>query len=90
MGPLLRFRTELGLVSALVAMGGFFAATCPHFATRANLLQIMVDVAVIGIVTVGEFFVIVSSYYQSIIKGAVLITAVLADTAVRRRGKGVQ
>lgn len=80
MGRLRRFRTELGLLSALVAMGTLFAATSPHFATRANLMQIMVDVAVIGIVAVGEFFVIVGGGIDISVGKTAALAGVVAAT----------
>ena len=51
---------ELTIVVAFVAIAGYLAATTPQFLTTANLLSILLATSLIGIVSVGETFVIVT------------------------------
>ena len=55
---------------------------------EGKLASVLVGAIFMGTLSNGLTQWNVSSYYQSIIKGAVLVTAVLVDTAVRRRGTG--
>jgi len=55
---------------------------------EGNLVSVLVGAIFMGTLTNGLTQWNVSSYYQSMIKGAVLIAAVLVDTAMRRRARG--
>src|SRR6185437_153006 len=53
-----RLLNELTIVVAFVAIAAYLAATTPQFLTTANLLSILLATSLIGIVSVGETFVI--------------------------------
>jgi ribose/xylose/arabinose/galactoside ABC-type transport system permease subunit len=51
---------ELTIVVAFIAIAAYLALTTPQFLTTANLLSILLATSLIGIVAVGETFVIVT------------------------------
>lgn len=82
----LRHLGQAGLLAALLAMGLLFACTVPRFATRDNLLQILINVSVIGVVAVGEFFVIVGGGIDISVGKVTALIGVLAASLVASYG----
>lgn len=90
MNPFVRvwsqYRGELGLLAVLAAVGVLFGLTVPHFARYDNLLLILMNVAVIGIVAVGEFFVIVGGGIDISVGKNTALMGVLAANLVTTFG----
>ena len=57
------------------------------FGGEGKLLGVLVGAVFMGTLSTGMNQANIDSNYQSIIKGAVLVAAVLIDTALRRRGR---
>ncbi len=57
------------------------------FGGEGRLLGVLVGAVFMGALSTGLNQANVDSNYQNVIKGAVLVTAVLIDTALRRRGR---
>jgi ribose/xylose/arabinose/galactoside ABC-type transport system permease subunit len=73
---------ELTIVVAFVAITAFLAATTPLFLTTANLLSILLASSLIGIVAVGETFVIVTGGVDLSPGSVVALTGVISGMAL--------
>ncbi len=74
---------ELTIVVGLVAISLYLALTTPSFLTTANLLSILLASALIGIVAVGETFVIVTGGIDLSVGSVVALTGVMAGLAMQ-------
>jgi ribose transport system permease protein len=69
-----------GLLAALVVLGIVFTLTSSHFLTRANLLVILLQVAVVGLVAIPGAMLVLSGFVDlSVGSVAVLAVAVFGE-----------
>jgi ABC-type xylose transport system permease subunit len=73
---------ELTIVVGFVAISLFLAVTTPTFLTSANILSILLASSLIGIVAVGETFVIVTGGIDLSVGSVVAFTGVMAGLAL--------
>ena len=73
---------ELTIVVGFVAISLYLAITTPSFLTSANLLSILLASSLIGIVAVGETFVIVTGGIDLSVGSVVAFTGVMAGLAL--------
>ena len=73
---------ELTIVVGFIAIAGFLAATTPQFLTTANILSILLASSLIGIVAVGETFVIVTGGIDLSPGSVVALTGVITGMAL--------
>jgi ribose transport system permease protein len=66
-----------GLTSFLLGIVVYFASTSDAFLTRSNLITILSNVAVIGIVSIGQTFAIISGGFDLSVSGTVPLAAVI-------------
>ena len=69
---------ELTILVAFVVISVYLAATTPTFLTTANVLSILLATSLIGLVAVGETFVIVTSGIDLSVGSVVAFTGVIA------------
>ena len=74
---------ELTIVVAFVVISAYLAATTPTFLTTANVLSILLATSLIGLVAVGETFVIVTSGIDLSVGSVVAFTGVMAGLALQ-------
>jgi len=74
----INYRGEAGLLAVLAAMTLLFELRVRGFTGYGNLVQILMNVAVIGIVAVGEFFVIVGGGIDISVGKVTALSGVLA------------
>lgn len=74
---------ELTIVIAFVAISLYLAATTPQFLTTANILSILLASSLIGIVAVGETFVIVTGGIDLSPGSVVAFTGVMSGLALQ-------
>ena len=77
-----RALNELTIVVGFLAISLYLAATTPAFLTTANVLSILLASSLIGIVAVGETFVIVTGGIDLSVGSVVALTGVIAGLAV--------
>ena len=77
-----RALNELTIVVGFVAISVYLAATTPAFLTTANVLSILLASSLIGIVAVGQTFVIVTGGIDLSVGSVVAFTGVIAGMAV--------
>ncbi len=77
-----RALNELTIVVGFVAISLYLAVTTPAFLTVANVLSILLASSLIGIVAVGETFVIVTGGIDLSVGSVVAFTGVIAGLAV--------
>jgi ribose/xylose/arabinose/galactoside ABC-type transport system permease subunit len=69
-----------GLLVALIALGGFFTTTSPHFLTGTNLKVVLLQVAVVGIIAIPGAMLLLSGYLDlSVGSVGVLAAAVFGE-----------
>lgn len=73
---------ELTIVVAFVVISLYLALTTPTFLTTANMLSILLATSLIGIVAVGETFVIVTSGIDLSVGSVVAFSGVMAGLAL--------
>jgi ribose transport system permease protein len=66
-----------GLTSFLLGIVIYFTLTSDAFLTRSNLITILSNVAVIGIVSIGQTFAIISGGFDLSVSGTVPLAAVI-------------
>ena len=74
---------ELTIVVGFVAISVYLAATTPSFLTSANLLSILLASSLIGLVAVGETFVIVTGGIDLSVGSVVAFTGVITGLALK-------
>ncbi len=74
---------ELTIVVGFVAISLYLALTTPSFLTTANLLSILLASSLIGIVAVGETFVIVTGGIDLSVGSVVAFTGVMAGLSMQ-------
>ncbi len=77
-----RALNELTIVVGFVAISLYLAVTTPAFLTTANVLSILLASSLIGIVAVGETFVIVTGGIDLSVGSVVAFSGVIAGMAV--------
>ena len=77
-----RALNELTIVVGFAAISLYLAATTPAFLTTANILSILLASSLIGIVAVGETFVIVTSGIDLSVGSVVAFTGVITGLAI--------
>ena len=82
LASLTRALNELTIVVGFVAISLYLAATTPAFLTVANLLSILLASSLIGIVAVGETFVIVTGGIDLSVGSVVAFSGVMAGLAL--------
>ncbi|WP_428391153.1 ABC transporter permease [Lichenicoccus sp.] len=83
LGVVTRAVNELTIVVGFVVIALYLALTTPNFLTSANLLSIALASALIGIVAVGETFVIVTGGIDLSVGSVVAFTGVMAGLALK-------
>ncbi len=73
---------ELTIVVAFVAISLYLALTTPTFLTTANMLSILLATSLIGIVAVGETFVIITAGIDLSVGSVVAFSGVMAGLAL--------
>jgi ribose/xylose/arabinose/galactoside ABC-type transport system permease subunit len=73
---------ELTIVIAFAAISLYLAATTPTFLTSANLFSILLATSLIGLVAVGETFVIVTAGIDLSVGSVVALSGVMAGLAL--------
>ena len=73
---------ELTIVVGFVAISLYLALTTPSFLTSANILSILLASALIGLVAVGETFVIVTGGIDLSVGSVVAFTGVMSGLAL--------
>jgi ribose transport system permease protein len=81
-GSITRAVNELTIVVGFVVISLYLALTTPAFLTSANLLSILLASSLIGIVAVGETFVIVTGGIDLSVGSVVAFTGVMAGLAL--------
>src|SRR5437773_2392547 len=66
-----------GLTTFLLGVVVYFSLTSDAFLTRANTITILSNVAVIGIVSIGQTFAIISGGFDLSVSGTVPLAAVV-------------
>ncbi len=74
---------ELTIVIAFVLISLYLAVTTPTFLTTANVLSILLATSLIGLVAVGETFVIVTSGIDLSVGSVVAFTGVMAGLTLQ-------
>ena len=64
-----------GLLVALIALGGFFTAYSANFLTRSNLLVVLLQVSIVGLVAIPGSMLVLSGYVDLSV-GSVAVLAV--------------
>lgn len=82
LAALRRTLNELTIVVGFVAISLYLAITTPAFLTTANVLSILLASSLIGIVAVGETFVIVTGGIDLSVGSVVAFTGVIAGMVV--------
>jgi ribose/xylose/arabinose/galactoside ABC-type transport system permease subunit len=77
-----RALNELTIVVGFLAISLYLALTTPAFLTSANILSILLASSLIGIVAVGETFVIVTGGIDLSVGSVVAFTGVMAGLAL--------
>lgn len=83
LGRLRRGLNELTILTALVVIVLYLAATTEQFVTTDNLLSILLATSLIGIVAVGATFVIVTGGIDLSVGSVVAFTGVVTGLALR-------
>ena len=82
LGGVGRALNELTIVVGFVAISLYLAVTTPAFLSTANILSILLASSLIGIVAVGETFVIVTSGIDLSVGSVVAFTGVMTGLAI--------
>ncbi|WP_428375547.1 ABC transporter permease [Lichenicoccus sp.] len=82
LGGVGRALNELTIVVGFVAISLYLAITTPAFLSTANILSILLASSLIGIVAVGETFVIVTSGIDLSVGSVVAFTGVMTGLAI--------
>src|SRR5580704_12792197 len=77
-----RARTQ-GLALVLVALSAFFAWQAPGFATSDNLNDTLRDLSILGILAIGETFVLIGGGIDLSVGSALLIAGIVVDDLIR-------
>jgi ribose transport system ATP-binding protein len=80
-----RARTQ-GLAVVLVALIGVFAIGAPGFATSYNLNDTLRDLSILGIMAIGETFVLIGGGIDLSVGSALLIAGIVVDDLIRIEG----
>ena len=81
-GEVGRALNELTIIVGFAAISLYLAATTPAFLTTANILSILLASSLIGIVAVGETFVIVTGGIDLSVGSVVAFTGVMTGLAI--------
>ena len=84
-GALARARTQ-GLAIALIALIVLFWATAPGFATLYNLTETLRDLSILGVIAVGETFVLIGGGIDLSVGSVLLIAGISVDDMIRLGG----
>jgi len=79
---------QLGLVAALAALVAFFAFKAPFFFTIANFRIILLQSSIIGILAIGQTFVIISGGFDLSVGSIVGLSGVCAAFVAQSHGTG--
>lgn len=82
LASIMRAINELTIVVGFVAISLYLALTTPAFLTSANLLSILLASSLIGVVAVGETFVIVTGGIDLSVGSVVAFTGVMTGLAL--------
>ena len=80
-----RARTQ-GLAIVLVALIAFFALRAPGFATWYNLNDTLRDLSILGILAIGETFVLIGGGIDLSVGSGLLIAGIVVDDLIRIEG----
>src|SRR2546425_2223142 len=72
-----------GLLAALIAMGLALAVTAPGFASVGNGADMLRDLAILGIMAVGETLVIIGGGIDLSVGSILMLAGILSDNLVR-------
>ena len=77
-----RARTQ-GLGTALIALTAFFAYRAPGFSTVDNLGDVLRDLSILGILAIGETFVIIGGGIDLSVGSGLLLAGIVSDDLIR-------
>src|SRR5580704_19561726 len=80
-----RARTQ-GLALVLVALSAFFAWQAPGFATSDNLNDTLRDLSILGILAIGETFVLIGGGIDLSVGSVLLVGGIVVDDLIRLNG----
>ncbi len=80
-----RARTQ-GLAIVLLLLGGFFAALAPGFATLDNADDALRDLSILGILAIGETFVVIGGGIDLSVGSVLLFAGIISDDLIRLAG----
>ncbi|MBV9290425.1 MAG: ATP-binding cassette domain-containing protein [Hyphomicrobiales bacterium] len=75
-----------GLAIALIALIALFWATAPGFATLYNLTETLRDLSILGIIAIGETFVLIGGGIDLSVGSVMLIAGIVVDDLIRLLG----
>src|ERR1700722_751788 len=84
-GALARARTQ-ELAIALIALIVLFWTTAPGFATLYNLTETLRDLSILGVIAVGETFVLIGGGIDLSVGSVLLIAGISVDDMIRLGG----
>jgi ribose transport system ATP-binding protein len=82
---LARARTQ-GLAIALIALTAIFWATAPGFGTLYNFSETLRDLSILGILAVGETFVLIAGGIDLSVGSVLLVGGIVVDDLIRLNG----
>src|SRR5262245_28167964 len=82
---LARARTQ-GLAIALILLIAFFWVTAPGFGTLYNLTETLRDLSILGILAVGQTFVLIGGGIDLSVGSVLLIAGIVVDDLIRLLG----
>jgi ABC-type sugar transport system ATPase subunit/ribose/xylose/arabinose/galactoside ABC-type transport system permease subunit len=82
---LARARTQ-GLAAVLAALIALFALRAPGFATVDNFGDVLRDLSILGIIAIGETFVIIGGGIDLSVGSVLLLAGIISDDLVRMLG----
>lgn len=78
-----------GLAAALLALILLFAWQAPGFATLDNLGDVLRDLSILGVLAVGETFVLIGGGIDLSVGSVLLLAGIVADDLIRLQGWSV-
>ena len=84
-GALARARTQ-GLAIVLIVLIAIFWATAPGFGTLYNLSETLRDLSILGILAIGETFVLIAGGIDLSVGSVLLLGGIVVDDLIRLNG----
>jgi ribose transport system ATP-binding protein len=78
-----RVLRNYGLLLAVAVLSAFFAVTAPGFLSANNLTDMLRDLSILGIMTVGETLVIIGGGIDLSVGSVLVLAGILSDDLIR-------